>query len=201
MHLDADKPYLSVRASTTKNGKPATIWMGADLVAELRLLSVNAAAGSVVFTDGVPSMERFRADLALARIKEADGRKLVFHSLRHTLATQLVRSSVPPRVAMEVMRHSDLRLTMKAYTDSSLLPTSEVLDKLPVYGVGSGVDDAQKDTQKFFPEGPEVSKCARFLVGVESQKVSKTSGKTVDLAGSVPVCSDGAENWGTRIRT
>ena len=57
---------------------------------------------------------------------------VVFHSLRKTLATQLAKSNVAPRVAMEVMRHSDLRLTMNVYTDSGQLPTSDVVDVLPV---------------------------------------------------------------------
>ena len=35
---------------------------------------------------------------------------------------------------MEMMRHSDLRLTMKIHTDGSQLPTSEALDLLPRFG-------------------------------------------------------------------
>ena len=36
VHLDALKPFLSVRASTTKNGKAAQIWVRDDLAASLR---------------------------------------------------------------------------------------------------------------------------------------------------------------------
>jgi integrase len=196
VHLEGDKPFLSVRASTTKNGKPATMWLGADLVAEL--LPVGPASGAV-FADGVPSMEQFRADLASAGITEADGRKVVFHSLRHTLATQLARSSVPPRVSMEVMRHSDLRLTMKAYTDSSMLPTCEVLGQLPVYAIAAS--DTQKDAQKSFPERSGASKCARSGEAGSDPKSQEKARKTADLARCVPVCPEGGESWGTRIRT
>jgi len=32
---------------------------------------------------------------------------------------------------MELMRHSDLRLTMKIYTDATCLPAAEGIDRLP----------------------------------------------------------------------
>ena len=35
---------------------------------------------------------------------------------------------VHPRVAMELARHSDLRLTMKTYTDAGQLPLREVIE-------------------------------------------------------------------------
>jgi integrase len=43
----------------------------------------------------------------------AKGYRADFHSLRHTLATNLARAGTAPRVAMEIMRHSDMRLTSK----------------------------------------------------------------------------------------
>jgi hypothetical protein len=86
-----------------------------------------------VFPDGVPTMEQFRNDLAAARIEETDhlGRRVDFHALRHTLATNLSRGGVSPRVAMEMMRHSDMRLTMNTYTDTVALPVAEALEQLP----------------------------------------------------------------------
>jgi hypothetical protein len=69
---------------------------------------------------------------------DKDGRRLDFHSLRHTYATNLSKAGVPPRVAMEMMRHSDIKLTMKTYTDGTQLPVAEALNKLPWLGaVGS----------------------------------------------------------------
>lgn len=198
VHLDGDKPFLSVRACTTKNGKAATVWVSSDLAEQLRLLAVNAAAGAAVFADGVPSMEQFRLDLAAAGVTEQDGRKVVFHSLRHTLATQLARSNVPPRVAMEVMRHSDLRLTMKAYTDASLLPTADVLGILPVYVVPG---DTQKYTQNSFPPGPAVSSSAEDVEGAEESQTVAVAAEAVDLSCCAQSGSEGSDNWGTRIRT
>lgn len=78
-------------------------------------------------------MEQLRSDLYAASVPlgDADGRTSNFHSFRHTLATNLVRAGVSPRVAMEFMRHGDLRLTNKVYTDASLLPLHEAVEKLP----------------------------------------------------------------------
>jgi hypothetical protein len=42
----------------------------------------------------------------------------------------LARAGVSPRVAMELMRHSDMRLTAKTYTDAMSLPLFGELDKI-----------------------------------------------------------------------
>jgi integrase len=41
------------------------------------------------------------------------------HAMRTTFGTLLSASGVSPCVAMELMRHNDLKLTMKVYTDAS----------------------------------------------------------------------------------
>ena len=42
----------------------------------------------------------------------------------------LARAGVSPRVAMELMRHSDMRLTAKTYTDAMNLPLFDELVKI-----------------------------------------------------------------------
>ncbi len=54
----------------------------------------------------------------------ADGRTLDVHCLRHTFATLLSKSGVVPRMAQELMRHSDIRLTMNVYTYPQLIDTA-----------------------------------------------------------------------------
>ncbi len=53
------------------------------------------------------------------------------HDLRHTCAFWLVQMGVPLVHVMELMRHSDRKLTDKIYTDSNLLPLGEVVRNLP----------------------------------------------------------------------
>ena len=89
-------------------------------------------------------MRQFQKDLAIAQIpyKDALGRQADFHALRKTLATNLNKMGVAPRVAMELMRHSDIKLTMKNYTDSSQLPTFAAIEQLPWFN-----SPLSKDTQ------------------------------------------------------
>ena len=64
-------------------------------------------------------METHRRYLDKAGIAYVDerGRRADFHALRHTYGSLLAKSGVAPRVAMALMRHTDMRLTMNVYTD------------------------------------------------------------------------------------
>jgi integrase len=109
VHLDAAKPFLNVRASTTKSRKQATIALHPDVVAELsEHMAKLPTSAERVFDGYMPTMEQLKAHLALAGIDFLDrkGRRVDFHSLRHTLNTKLAIAGVAPRVAMEIMRHS-----------------------------------------------------------------------------------------------
>jgi hypothetical protein len=77
----------------------------------------------------------FKRDLAKAGIPFEDerGRRADLHALRTTFGTLLSASGVSPHVAMELMRHSNLKLTMKVYTDVSQLPLVEEAARLPSF--------------------------------------------------------------------
>ena len=133
--LYGDNPCLKVRASTTKNDKSATIWLNDEVAAELKnLVKLGESSSEPVF-ETIPDMDQFRKDLAAAGIPyvDAQGRRADFHALRHTLATNLARSGVLPRVAMEFMRHSEMWLTNKTYTDVTCLPLAEAAEMLPQF--------------------------------------------------------------------
>jgi len=82
---------------------------------------------------GVPEMDVFKKDLEAAKIPliDAQGRRVDFHALRHTLCTNLARAGVNPWLAMSLMRHSDIKLTTRTYTDAGRLPTREAVGRLP----------------------------------------------------------------------
>ena len=133
--LYGDNPCLKVRGSTTKNDKGATMWLNNEVTAELKnLVALEAIANEPVF-ENIPDMDRFRKDLEAAKIPFVDvqGRRADFHALRHTLATNLACCGVLPRVAMEFMRHSEMRLTNKTYTDVTCLPLAEAAEMLPQF--------------------------------------------------------------------
>jgi len=82
---------------------------------------------------GAPTLRTFNADLEAAGIAKKDewGRTVDLHSLRHTFGTLLARSGVHPRTAMELMRHSDIRLTTKIYQHLELADTAGAVNQLP----------------------------------------------------------------------
>lgn len=219
VHLEAVQPYLLARASQTKNAKRATMWLRADVVHQLRGIGcATPSPAALVFAQGIPDMEVFRADLKAAGIADVDpmGRKVVFHSLRHTLATALARAKAAPRIAMELMRHSDVRLTMKTYTDAALLPTREAMEQLPSWRIAcleasiatgtthdvlTSESGTAHGTVKGVREGQNVSSGVDVCSDddLTESPGGKGSRSTFD-AQSLGVSRD-AESWGSRIRT
>jgi integrase len=85
--LDAERPFLKARASTTKNRKEVVIGLHEDVVAELRLMQPRRRAPNKrVFEGLMPRIKRFRADLKRANVDyiNAKGQRADFHSLRYT---------------------------------------------------------------------------------------------------------------------
>jgi site-specific recombinase XerD len=71
-----------------------------------------------------PTLTTFREDCKRAKIDwRADyaGKSLDRHALRTTFVTWLSVSGVEPRTAQQLARHTDISLTMQAYTDPRLL--------------------------------------------------------------------------------
>jgi integrase len=143
--LDAARPFLRVRASTTKNRRQATIFLHQDLIGSLRGKQPVGVNLSDRVLERCPTMKEMKADLTAAGIPYEDerGRIADFHALRYTLATNLANSGVARRVAMEMMRHSDSRLTDKTYTDASQLSTAAAVDALPSFLDTHTVKDTQ----------------------------------------------------------
>jgi integrase len=52
------------------------------------------------------------------------------HDTRHTCATLLAALDVPPRVAMRVLQHAQIDVTMNVYTDVSDAKTRQALKRL-----------------------------------------------------------------------
>ena len=159
LKIQGDEAWLEVRASTTKNRKSANIQLRREILQELLAIKPEYSKPEYLMLKcKVPKMERFKKDLLLAGIKYVDqgGRVADFHSLRHTFATNLSKCGVAPRIAMEMMRHSDIKLTMKTYTDASQLPVTEALNKLP--WLGGENNGTEKGTAFLVQDGQKPSK-------------------------------------------
>ncbi len=152
-HLDGIMPYLHLDGKDAKSGQGAKIPLRADLAEELRDYRANRLAEyqAKTLADGrreypielptdtklfnVPRdlIKIFDRDIAAAGIakKDSQGRVVCVHSLRHTFATMLSQAGVSPRRAQELLRHSDIRLTMNTYTHLELADTAGAVEALP----------------------------------------------------------------------
>jgi integrase len=206
VHLDVAKPFLNVRASTTKNHKKAIISLHPDLVRELKVIRpTSPKTGERVFAGRFPSrMVKFKADLKAAGIEYINekGHRADFHSLRHTLATNLALAGTLPRVAMEVMRHSDMRLTANVYTDLGLLPTSEAVLKLPSFTNSAPQQKAsQIDSQNLFRTGHDLSTPVTEINPQTPRQIADSEEEGTELAGAGPTGPEKGKSCRARTRT
>ena len=167
--LGVERPTFTVPARIGKNRKAATLPLVADVAAELLAMVGHAMPAAAVLPVPPRSdvVRMLRADLADARAafvaaaggdateaveraggdflayRDAGGRVLDFHSLRHTFITDLAAANVPAKVAQELARHSTVTLTLDVYTHVEAARLAEAVAKLPdaaaATGAASGV--------------------------------------------------------------
>ncbi len=197
VNLNSEKPSVMVRASIGKNKKLACLPLHPALLVELlRHRPANAVGGDLIFGKRVPRSVIFNRHLQAAGIskKDSQGRVVDFHSFRHTFCTYLHLAGVPLREAMELMRHSDARLTMSIYADSSLFALRPAVEKLPW---NYSKNDAQIDAQTLGAGGHLPS----LTVTVDEPVKSEINPIEMGLKSlSVTVCHGQSENgkWSER---
>jgi integrase len=202
LNLEAEQPFVNVRASTTKNHKQAILALHADLVSELKkLLEQLPPNENKLLAHLMPKMSVFKSDLKAAGIEflNADGKRADFHSLRHTLATNLARAGTSPRIAMEVMRHSDIKLTTKTYTDAGLLPVADAVIKLP--SLMRKARGTQIGTQSLFRVGHDQSTPGTETSAGDVLQALGIEQLEQDDSALVPTGQDLAKGSGGRART
>ena len=169
LHLDVANPFYSVPVAKSKSRKEQPRPLHPELVKELQTLKTSrkVTPEMLVFSERVPAMKVIRADFKTAGIPLVDerGHRVDFHALRMTYITRLQRAGVSPREAMELARHSDMRLTMKTYTDAAQLPLAATVRGLPAF------DDSHIDSQTLVADRPAVSPA---VIGLKAIKVGKT---------------------------
>lgn len=136
LDLDSEPPLIRLRETCNKVGREDTIGLHPQLARNLREVRPDDASPSGRVFPAVPKYLTTTRDFRRAGIvhKDSLGRQADFHSLRHTFCTHLQRAGVSPGDAMRLMRHTDLRLTLKRYTDPALLKTAAEVARLPDLG-------------------------------------------------------------------
>ena len=187
--LDAATPTVTVRAETAKNKTEESVCLVPEIVEALKAHQPKKwSPEDLVFPSGIPRNRRLQKDaLANGIVYQDDhGRYADFHALRYTWATFLQRNGVAQRFAMKLMRHSDIKLTTKVYTDETQLPIYDSIKSLPRL-----VECTQIRAQILGAEGQNVSQSVVGNEGVETHKPIDNRGVCQGLA--QPVAEDEVE--------
>jgi len=134
VRLDDAEPRVVVRAETAKNKTEEPVLLVPEIVEELKAYRpAHPQSSEKVFPQGIPRASRLKVDEERNGIayRDSAGRYADFHALRYTWATFLQRNNIPQRFAMKLMRHCDIKLTAKVYTDETQLPIYEAIKDLP----------------------------------------------------------------------
>jgi len=180
INLEAPVPNMIVRAETAKNKKQESVCLVPEIV---EALSAYRPAGwsssDAVFPKGIPRASRLKVDAERNGIayRDEQGRYADFHALRYTWATFLQRNGVAQRFAMKLMRHSDIKLTSKVYTDETQLPIYASIKNLPRLGVCT-----QIRAQILGSEGQNVAQPVAVGEGMKSDKSLVADGVCLGLA-------------------
>ncbi len=148
------KNTVTVKAAYSKRKREDTLPIRPDTAKELQGFFKNKHPNTKAFNAPEKTGKMLKADLASARdnwisevkcspqefqrrlesdfLKVDSDRGIVdFHSLRHTTGSLLADAGVHPKVAQEIMRHSDINLTMNTYTHVLRGRESEAVAALP----------------------------------------------------------------------
>jgi integrase len=131
--LDKQEPVILIPASLAKNRRSNLIEVAPALHEELRAFLSPFKPTDRPFFGHIPKMTTLKKDLSRAGIAfETEQGRFDLHAFRKTLGTHLAMAGEPPQKVQRILRHESLAMTMKFYTDVSLLNSRESLAKLPL---------------------------------------------------------------------
>ena len=160
-HFETPAPFVCLPASITKNKRMAHMRLRAHVVEAVRsTIAGLSSPDELVFHGHVPRIATIKRDLARAKIEfENEHGRIDLHALRVTFCMNLLNGGGHPRVVQELMRHSDIKLTMKIYTDPSQLPLGSALESLPLLHlkIGGREDDGKQPEFRSPPQKLSVS--------------------------------------------
>jgi integrase len=135
-NLKSQPPTITVKAGYNKKRKETIQPIPVGLAGKLEKYIGERSSGELLFPD-MPDITNLakmvRRDLEAAEIayKDEEGHVVDFHALRHTYATNLARSGIHPKIAMDLLDHSDINLTMAYYSHTDVKERARALEDLP----------------------------------------------------------------------
>ena len=202
VHLDTPQPFIVVRGSIAKNHREARQPLMSDAAKALREMRPrDLEPYGRVFEGRIPRIEQFKKDLKEAGVpyKDARGEHADFHALRKTFGTMLTLAGVGQRTVMELMRHSDMRLTAKTYTDANMLPVSDAMALLTRFSEKR--NDSQIDSQGLVQERPDVSAAVPVNAGEPKLLTASNQAFSPTESASVLVSPERVDGARCRVRT
>ena len=193
VHLDAARPFISVRSSTTKNRKAGKIYLKSSLALMLKdIKPATGATNDFVFAGRIACMRKMHEHLSAANITVHDeqGFKVDFHALRGTYNTNLELAGGSLQVRQELLRHSDPRLTAGAYMDTTRLETASLIEKLPDF-LSDKSDDTQLGTQTIGASSPKVTQAVTVSRGMKNAECIENKDESHNLTPAVATCHTG----------
>ena len=130
--LDGDEPFVSLKASSTKNRRPADQPVPLGLVPDLAAWMRDKPAGEALFPLHHETAKAIRADLEAAGILyETDEGVADFHSLRAYFVSALVRTGASIKEVQTLARHAKPQTTLSHYAKVSVRDLRGALESLP----------------------------------------------------------------------
>jgi hypothetical protein len=160
--------------------------------------------GDLVFPDGMPRMRDMRKDFDAAGLVKVDGlgRSVDFHCLRKTFNMNLQASGTASlTTVMNLMRHSDPKLTAKTYIDPMLLQKAQAVQGLPSFMAMVLEKGTQKGTHSIVKTCQNESTRVHLAATGTEDKYPENIGECRLISASVPLCPQQANGSGGRIRT
>ncbi len=222
--LDGDSPCVMLTARASKRrtadvqpirrdladvvgawlaGKPADepLWPGAwhKRAAEMLRADLDKARQTWLHEAATPRERTRREGTDFLSAENEQGLVADFHSLRATFITLIVKGGVSVKVAQELARHSDPRLTLNTYTRLGIHDLDAALDVLPplsrdaqatplrATGTAGGPPDKLAIVTNRPPPGyetPSIPEKNRGFVSIATTKNEKTHGPREDREGT-----------------
>ncbi|MDB5355063.1 MAG: xerC 2 [Phycisphaerales bacterium] len=132
--VDLEAGTLRIRQGTDKSKRADLLPLHPQALAVLQRIRLPFASTTDPVFPTLPRVKTFHRDCERAGIEryDAEGNQLDLHALgRTTFGTRLANNGAMPQMAMRLMRHADVKITMKHYTKLRLHDEARAVAGLP----------------------------------------------------------------------